>query len=261
MPLWEYGKMVSVVVTTHNRAFQIKNLIWSVFEYGDRKPDEMCVVDDASTDNTAEVLGVMASVYPIIFRRRDREEYGWQSPSIPRNMAIRLSKGDDIVFTEPEMIWTKKTLSKLLEYRKSPDEFVNIMSQGFVGRPLVDNEWKNPEGLWGGNIVYRRTDEMAARCLLATREMTYKVTGYDEGFRNWGYDDISFIMRLQLAGYKMVRVTDVPVLHQWHEAPPASGALADINLARMQEQERNGIYAVNYPTWGTDNGKYPYFGE
>lgn len=265
---------VSVVITTRNRALQLSRCLWSICEYGSLKPAEVCVVDDSSTDETPEVLESMRARYPIVKMRRERDG-GWQSPSKPRNMALRMTAPDTdyIWFSEPEMLYPQDTLAKLLvPHQTEQNIWVNAVRQGFVTRPLEGEEWRYPERIWEASFVHRDPNpHLAVRCALVPRAMVFKVGGYDEWFGggkideegrlsrgNPGHDDTDFAARLGAAGCRAVNDFSINVMHQWHEAVVWNVADIDLlHVPHMQMNQRLRRYFVNALNWGTDDGRYP----
>ena len=239
------------MITTYNRGHLLEQCLWTLFELGGIMPDEVVICDDRSTDNTFGLCYRLAAHYPVKAIRRDGKP-GWQNPAIPRNVAIRHTRSDAnyILLLEPEMLVPEKTLEKMLLHFKSKENlFVNVATQGFAHRVLTESEWKNPTKTFR-ELDDKRYNQVAARCTLIPREAMFKIRGYDEGMVLWGHDDTSAVTRLQMAGYEMIQESGLFVVHQNHEAPPASADTANINLARMQSQVEKGIYAPNDGDWG-----------
>jgi intein/homing endonuclease len=58
-----------------------------------------------------------------------------------------------------------------------------------------------------------------------------------------------FMTRLHTSGASCITLM-LPVVHMWHEPPPAGGGEAAFNLGLMQESHRNGVFAPNGDNWG-----------
>lgn len=91
------GPLVSVIIPTYNRAHLIERAIQSVLlqEYS---PLEIIVVDDGSTDNTADL---MTRMYPQVSYVKQTNS----GPSAARNHGIRLSSGEIIMFLDSDDVW------------------------------------------------------------------------------------------------------------------------------------------------------------
>jgi glycosyltransferase involved in cell wall biosynthesis len=97
--------MVSVVIPTYNRAPFIAETIASVLAQTHREV-EIIVVDDGSTDNTAEVVA----------RFGERVRYVWQQNSersVTRNHGLELSRGEFVSFLDSDDCWLPEALDEL----------------------------------------------------------------------------------------------------------------------------------------------------
>ena len=90
----------SVVIPTYNRASKIRRAVESVLAQS-YENFEILVMDDGSTDNTAEVVASFAD--PRITYRWDKNFGG---PARPRNRGIALAKGEWICFLDADDWWT-----------------------------------------------------------------------------------------------------------------------------------------------------------
>jgi glycosyltransferase involved in cell wall biosynthesis len=96
--------LFSVIIPTYNRASKLQRTIESVL--GQSYDNfEILVMDDGSTDNTAEVVASFAD--PRITYRWDKNFGG---PARPRNRGITLAKGEWIAFLDADDWWTADKL-------------------------------------------------------------------------------------------------------------------------------------------------------
>ncbi len=105
---------VSVVIPAYNSAAYLEDSIESVL--GQSYPHfELIVVDDGSTDNTAEVMGSYAGRCTYV-----RQENAGSAEA--RNHGIRLAKGELIAFLDADDIWVPHKLERQIEFFKAhPD--------------------------------------------------------------------------------------------------------------------------------------------
>lgn len=103
---------VSVVIPTYNSEQYIKHAIDSALLQNVEK--EIIVVDDASTDNTRELLNCYIQNNNIIYIR-NKENLGVAES---RNIGIRLAKGDYIAFLDADDWWDKNKLEQQISYMK-----------------------------------------------------------------------------------------------------------------------------------------------
>lgn len=104
---------VSAIITTYNYGPYIGGAIESVLQQT-RRPDEILVVDDGSTDNTAEIVGRYADRGVRYLYKRNG------GASSARNAGIRATGGDLLAFLDSDDRWlpekTEIQLTHLAEY-------------------------------------------------------------------------------------------------------------------------------------------------
>ncbi|MGR4989849.1 glycosyltransferase [Vibrio rotiferianus] len=82
-------KLVTIYIVTHNRSQLLKRAIESAYNQT-YKNIEVIVVDDASTDNTQEVIEQMQAVYPLTYFRNEEGRGACYS----RNVALHAASGE-----------------------------------------------------------------------------------------------------------------------------------------------------------------------
>lgn len=122
---------LSVVIPTYNRSRLVCEAVESVLSQETRRTLEIIVVDDGSTDNTAELLQ----------RYSDRIQYIRQENSgvnAARNKAIRLTKGKLIALLDSDDVWlpfkTELQLDVLDRYPEAGFVFSNFYIWNGVDR-------------------------------------------------------------------------------------------------------------------------------
>ncbi|MBI2085085.1 MAG: glycosyltransferase [Candidatus Aenigmarchaeota archaeon] len=116
------SKKVSIIVPTYNRSGDIKKAVESLMEI-DYPDYEIIVVDDASKDNTSEVLKKFGNKIRLIVRKKNG------GPAAARNDGIRAAKGRFIAFTDSDCTVSRnwiKTLVKFLNTFKLPDNVAGV---------------------------------------------------------------------------------------------------------------------------------------
>ena len=108
--------MVSIVIPCYNRAWILEEAIRSVFDQH-FQDFELIVVDDGSTDDTAELL----AAYPRI--RTTRQDHAGVSSA--RNLGISLARGTYIAFLDSDDLWLPEKLSaQVAFFQKRPDVLI-----------------------------------------------------------------------------------------------------------------------------------------
>jgi glycosyltransferase involved in cell wall biosynthesis len=96
---------VSVIIPTYNRASYIADSITSVLEQHGNHDIEVIVVDDGSTDNTAEIVAKFGQ------KVRYQKTKPSGKPAVPRNIAIGMASHELIAFQDSDDLWTADKLS------------------------------------------------------------------------------------------------------------------------------------------------------
>jgi glycosyltransferase involved in cell wall biosynthesis len=117
---------VSVIIPTHNRAHFLRGAILSVLNQT-FQDFEIIVVDDASTDNTSEVVAAFNDER-IRFLRHDTNKGG----SAARNTGILNSQCDYIAFLDDDDEWLPEKLGKQMDILLASPPDVGGVYTGYV---------------------------------------------------------------------------------------------------------------------------------
>ena len=107
------SNLISIITPCYNASFYISDTIKSVINqtYSNW---EMLIVDDCSTDNSAQIIKEFALKDKRIKYLKTENPTG--SPSIPRNLAISKSKGKYIAFLDSDDFWLPTKLEEQLAF-------------------------------------------------------------------------------------------------------------------------------------------------
>lgn len=101
--------IVSIITPCHNAGGLISHTIESVL--AQTFPEwEMLIIDDCSSDNSAEIIKQYAEKDNRIFYLKTDKPSG--SPSLPRNIGIENAKGKYIAFLDADDLWLPEKLEK-----------------------------------------------------------------------------------------------------------------------------------------------------
>lgn len=105
---------ISLIIPSYNRSHLLKRALQSVFEQS-LLPDEVIVVDDGSTDDTAEML---RNLFPqVIYLHQDNA-----GVSSARNLGIQHSTGSWIALLDSDDTWLKdKLVMQVSSLKQSPE--------------------------------------------------------------------------------------------------------------------------------------------
>jgi glycosyltransferase involved in cell wall biosynthesis len=127
------GLSVSVIIPVYNGERFLAEAIESVRAQR-YEPLEIIVVDDGSTDGTAEVVGRVREQVRFISQAN-------RGPAAARNRGIEISSGDAIAFLDVDDLWAERTLRRHAGYL-SANPSVDIV-QGLIQQVRLDPSREN----------------------------------------------------------------------------------------------------------------------
>lgn len=221
---------VSVIVCARNNRDIISNCLNAIAQQ--THPDVECIVmDDASTDGMAEHI---AAGFPSVRVERNATNHG---PSINRNRAAALSRGDILIFLDsdvelaPDWIATALTLlaahseagivaGKLL-FAHRPDRI-----HSFGGAlSAIGLGWDNLEMAPVSDAPAPLVTLWASSAAMAIRRRVFvEAGGFDEAFF-YGYEDSDLGWRVTLAGHTVLNSPELEALHRTRHTVSRMGEL------------------------------------
>jgi len=193
-------KTISVIITAYNYAQYIEECVESVLNQS-VMPDEIFVVDDGSTDNTAELV----KKYPEV-------KYVWQENaglSAARNTGIGLAKSEYIMCLDADDMLKKDAIKEHMKIAE-PDAIAQcglmyFGTQNAIYRPLGATY----ESLIKSNTVYCNS--------VFPKAYWKKVAGFDESeTMRLGLEDWEFWIRMTKAGLKVNTSDYIALLYRRH---------------------------------------------
>lgn len=211
--------LVSVIMPTYNGAEFIGETIESVLAQTYR-PIELVVVDDASQDETPEIVASYAEHHPDrIQLERGRQRLG---PCRRRNEAIALSRGPLIAWLDQDDLWLPDKTARQVELLRSQPETGLV----YAGYEAFDSEtdatlpWRDRLSEAEGDVLvplFVRGCFIAAptalfrRAVLERRSLRLRETDFSFG------DDYFLWLALSL-DWQVARIDDVLARYRRHAA-------------------------------------------
>lgn len=168
--------MVSLIITTYNYGHFVERAIRSAMDQS-LHPDqfEILVVDDASTDHTAEVL----ANYTDDVRIFHLEKNGGLSAA--RNFGIKKAKGQFIIFLDADD-YIHRDLLKVQKLFLEENNDLDAVSTDYF---LVDEK--------GRHLQHINAEKDPIACgIMFRKDYLYKIGLYDESFRAREEEDLRF---------------------------------------------------------------------
>jgi glycosyltransferase involved in cell wall biosynthesis len=182
---------ISVAIPTYNRANLIGQTLNAVFKQT-RKPDEIIVVDDGSTDSTPSLLKGIDGVRLITIPN--------SGDLVARNTALRNAKGELVAFCDSDDLWQPQFLEEMSRQWEIVPDLVASYSNF---RTLKDGELSGqskfdtaPLGYWdklrstgmgSGVFDFPIVDRLISfqplftSCMMVSRNAFLALGGWDEG--------------------------------------------------------------------------------
>lgn len=128
----ENKTMVSIIMPTFNRAHLIEETFRSIFKQT-YENWECIVIDDASTDNTEEIVEAYSEDDKRIKYQKRKSKYK-KGPSGCRNQGIHSARGDYVIFFDSDDIVHPETVEICLDLIKvTGSQFCRYSKKPFIG--------------------------------------------------------------------------------------------------------------------------------
>ncbi len=199
-------KKVSVIVPAYNREALLPNLIEALLQQD--YPSEIIIVDDGSTDNTAQIVKKYPAKY--VYQKNS-------GPALARNRGVKESHGDIVVFTDSDCIPQKDWISRLMEGFTADD----------IGAVAGSYNIANPERLLACCIheeikLRHLSFKTYIKCfgsynVAIKRNVFEEVEGFNENYRTASFEDNNLSYKILKAGHKIKFQGSALVAHRHTE--------------------------------------------
>ncbi|HWB83051.1 MAG TPA: glycosyltransferase family 2 protein [Bryobacteraceae bacterium] len=211
---------VSVIVPTRNRMTLLRELVESLWKQTLAPHHfEIIVVDNCSSDQTAEVMAEMANQSPCPLRYVRNEQNLGQIYS--RNAGARHARAEILAFTDSDCRvspqWLETSLAAFSDHGHIDPEQI-----GFVSGPVRDKP-EQPVTFFslptfannGENVTYPACN------ILYRKSAFWKAGGFDEsawpgdvGDKSFGDSDTELAWKVKNLGFENIFMSDAVVYHQ-----------------------------------------------
>ncbi|MFW5803665.1 MAG: glycosyltransferase family 2 protein [bacterium] len=189
---------VSIIIPTYNRENLIQRAIKSITNQT-RQDYEIIIADDASTDNTEEVIKSMQNSKIIYFKLEKNS-----GQCVSRNLAIKKARGEYIGFLDSDDEWLPEKIEKQIKvFENSEDPNLGAVYCGFIEKDEVLNKTVTiNKGNRKGDLY---KDLLSGWCpstptmFMVKRSVMKKVNGFDENLPT--FVDYDLWLRIAQAGY------------------------------------------------------------
>jgi len=215
--------IASIVILTWNQKELTEKLLRSL-ETTTKVPHEVIVVDNGSTDGTAEFLSAYAAeraaqgveVIPVLNRENAGIAKGY-------NMGLKLVKGEYVILLHNDVVLPAQWLERMIRHFRVDRKTGLVGPRSNCAKPHQSaplgyrdlGEFPNfAEAFYAKNQGSRtKVDSLGGFCLATKREVLAKTGLFDESYEMARYEDEDLCMRVRFAGYQPVVADDIYVHH------------------------------------------------
>jgi GT2 family glycosyltransferase/glycosyltransferase involved in cell wall biosynthesis len=251
---------ISIVVPVFNQFRFTQACLASLQEHQGTERFEIIVVDDCSTDETAEAIGRIPGVVYL----RNQTNFGF---IVSCNRGAERARGKYLVFLNNDTLVRDGWLRALV------DTFAEDLYAGIVGSKLIYPDgllqeaggiiWRDASGWNYGKFddpakpeynYLREVDYCSAAALMIPKSLFQSVGGFDPRYAPAYYEDTDLAFKVRQAGYKVLYQPLSEVIHY-------EGATGGTDLATGTKKHQDINRSTFAETWATELVEKPASGD
>lgn len=203
------GSDISVIIPAFNAAEHLERCLQALAE-SSLRPLEVIVVDDGSTDASAEVARAAGAIVVAT---------GAQSgPAKARNLGARAAKGAILFFLDADVCVHPDTIERVAEaFQRDPslDAVIGSYDDSPGSKDFL-SQYKNLMHSFVHHTSSAEAGTFWSGCGAIRRDVFLAFGGFDESYTRPSIEDIELGYRLRSAGKKIVLDRDIQVKHLKH---------------------------------------------
>ena len=193
------GTVVTLIVAVFNGEKYLRAALESAYQQ-DFESYEVVLVDDGSTDRTAEI----ARLFPVTYVYQEN-----QGPSAARNAGLEVARGELVAFLDGDDVIPQSKLRLQVQFlRDHPDS----------GCVLGRNDWIFENGATPDSLtrdpVYGDLGGIQPGTALIRKHVLDEIGGFDPSYRYWEFQNL--FVRLRESGVKIDVLPDVVLSKRLH---------------------------------------------
>jgi GT2 family glycosyltransferase len=227
--------MISFIIVNYNTKSLLKNLLISINKFFDK--EEVIVVDNASSDNSAEMV---SHEFPDVKLIANKKNVGFASAN---NQAMEIARGDVFVLINSDAELIDDSLKRAISIIKTnrdygligckllnSDKSIQISVGRFPGicYAFLSNTGLGlllPSGLKGKMLAGRyldynqqlEVDWVMGACMIVRRDVYVEIGGLNSGYFMFG-EDMEWCYRIKKAGYKILYTPFSQIMHYFNKS-------------------------------------------
>lgn len=249
---------ISLIISTYNSPKAL-NLCLESIKRQVRKPDEIIIADDGSTDETKIIINYYSQLFSIPMKHVWHEDRGFRLAEI-RNKAIKFCSCDYIIQIDGDIVMSSRfiadhemhaeegyfcTGSRAMVSKRLTAE---AMDTGhFVPTPYTPGVHAKENAVripWLTHLFFNKNKVNG--CNMAFwRKDVFTINGYDQDIVGWGAEDHDFAERLQRAGIKHRHLKFCAVQYHLYHPSNSKNALQQHKLLLEENRKNNTVRCKN----------------
>jgi len=232
---------ISIIIPTRDRPKELADLLLTILDQ-DYPPFEVIIVDDSDKYATKQVVDLLKSDFEKIgYRLKYIKGSGDGLPSA-RNLGVKISKGDLILFLDDDILLEKNTVRVLISFFENNPKALGIQPKILSSTLDIRKNWlavafensiykalmltymakdkqavrRSGMDVFPNNLTKAITVQRLSGCCCCYRRKIFEYFKFDENLKLWGFmEDLDFSYRV----YKKYQqslfvVPDAKVIHR-----------------------------------------------
>ena len=196
---------ISIIIPVYNGAKFLPDTLRSI-QNQDYKDYELLVVDDGSTDETAQIAESAGAKVIKLSQN--------SGPATARNEGARAAQGEILLFTDSDVLLPKNAVTKLLTaFKQNHTDAVQGTFSDVCPFPNYFSQYKNLYNRYVLNQLPDWIDTTFTSITAVTRSAFISCGGFDQNIRTASVEDRTLGRNLIKHGYKILLDRSVEVIH------------------------------------------------